>query len=168
MSHDEIRVLNWCAACQKRQLDAGAILADNVRTCIRILREVNPGGRIYVWSDMFDPHHNAHKDYYLVRGDLAGSWEGLDREVIIVPWYFEKREKSLRWFAERGHRQMIAGYYDDKPEQIRAWLDSARKFPGLEGVMDPIWQDNYDDLERFSEAASSWSQANPRAPVTPP
>jgi hypothetical protein len=75
MSHDEIRVLNWCAACQRRNLDAGAILADNVKTCLGILREVNPGGRIYVWSDMFDPHHNAHKDYYLVRGDLTGSWE---------------------------------------------------------------------------------------------
>ena len=78
MSHDEIRVLNWCAACQRRQLDAGALLADNVRACTRILREINPGGRIYVWSDMFDPYHNARDDYYLVRGDLAGSWKGLD------------------------------------------------------------------------------------------
>src|SRR5262249_10240432 len=79
MSHDEIRVLNWCAACQNRHLDAGALLADNVRSCIRILQEVNPGGEIYVWSDMFDPNHNAHKDYYLVRGDLSGSWEGLSK-----------------------------------------------------------------------------------------
>src|SRR5258706_1042143 len=63
MSHDEIRVLNWCAACQNRKLDAGAILADNVKTCIKILREVNPDGTIYVWSDMFDPNHNAHDNY---------------------------------------------------------------------------------------------------------
>src|SRR5947208_12534365 len=54
----------------RSHLDAGALLAENVKTCIQILREVNPGGRIYVWSDMFDPHHNAHKDYYLVHGDL--------------------------------------------------------------------------------------------------
>jgi len=67
MSHDEIRVLNWCAACQARGLDAGALLADNVRACIGILLQVNPGGRIYVWSDMFDPNHNAHADYYLAR-----------------------------------------------------------------------------------------------------
>ena len=95
MSHDEIRVLNWCAACERRQLDAGAILADNARTCLQILREVNPKGRIYVWSDMFDPNHNAHKDYYLVRGDLAGSWEGLDREVIIVTWAFQQARGEL-------------------------------------------------------------------------
>jgi hypothetical protein len=34
MSHDEIRVLNWCDACQRRKLDAGALLADNARTSI--------------------------------------------------------------------------------------------------------------------------------------
>src|SRR5256885_348319 len=78
MSHDEIRVLNWCAACQARNLDAGALLADNVRTCAAILRAVNPGGGIYVWSDMFDPNHNAHGNYYLVRGNLTNSWQGLD------------------------------------------------------------------------------------------
>ena len=100
-------VLNWCDACQRRQLDAGALLADNVKTCIQVLREVNPGGSIYVWSDMFDPRHNAHKDYYLVRGDLTGSWAGLDKDVVIVNWNFDKRNESLKWFAERGHRQLM-------------------------------------------------------------
>jgi hypothetical protein len=151
MSHDEIRVLNWCAACQKRNLDAGAILADNVNTCIRLLREVNPGGTIYVWSDMFDPNHNAHKNYYLVRGDLAGSWEGLDKDVIIVPWYFEKRKQSLQFFANRGHRQVIAGYYDHKPEQVTEWINAADGVPGVLGVMYTTWQHKYDDLERFAE-----------------
>jgi len=150
MSHDEIRVFNWCEACQKRGLDAGALLADNVRTCTRILREVNPGGKIYVWSDMFDPHHNARKNYYLVRGDLTGSWEGLDRDVIIVPWYFEKRAESLKFFAQRGHRQLIAGYYDHRPDQIAEWLNAAKPF-ALEGVMYTTWQRDFKDIERFGE-----------------
>jgi hypothetical protein len=150
MSHDEIRVLNWCEACQRRGLDAGAILADNVRTCIRLLREVNPGGRIYVWSDMFDPNHNAHADYYLVRGNLAGSWEGLDPDVIVVPWYFEKRDASLKWFAGRGHRQVIAGYYDAAPERARAWLAAAKQVNGVEGIIYTTWKHNYGDLERFA------------------
>lgn len=152
MSHDEIRVLNWCEACRKRNLDAGALLADNVRTCANILREVNPGGRIYVWSDMFDPNHNAHRDYYLVRGDLAGSWEGLDESLVIVPWYFEKRAASLKFFADRGHHQLIAGYYDSGPEQIVSWLRTARSFPGIDGVMYTTWRRNYHDIERFAEA----------------
>jgi len=153
MSHDEIRVLNWCQACQRRNLDAGALLADNVKTCIQILREVNPGGRIYVWSDMFDPNHNAHKDYYLVRGDLKGSWEGLDKEVIVVPWYFDKRKESLEFFARRGHRQVIAGYYDAKPDQIREWLDASSPFAGVIGVMYTTWQHRYGDLEAFAQLA---------------
>ncbi len=152
MSHDEIRVLNWCAACQKRNLDAGALLADNARTCVNLLREINPGGRIYVWSDMFDPNHNAHKDYYLVRGDLAGSWEGLDNDVIIVPWYFEKREPSMKFFAGRGHRQVIAGYYDHEPAQIRRWLGAARGINGVDGAMYTTWKRDYKNLEAFADA----------------
>lgn len=151
MSHDEIRVLNWCLACQKRNLDAGAILADNARACVKILREVNPGGTIYVWSDMFDPHHNARKDYYLVRGDLKGSWEGLDKDVVILPWYFEKRVDSLQWFADRGHRQVIAAYYDHRPDQVLQWLEAGKYTRGLTGVMYTTWQSKYSDLERFAQ-----------------
>jgi hypothetical protein len=155
MSHDEIRVLNWCEACQQRHLDAGAVLAANVRSCLEILRQVNPGGRIYVWSDMFDPNHNAQKNYYLVRGDLAGSWEGLDKEVIVLPWYFEKRKESMQWFAGRGNRQVIAGYYDHAPDQIRQWLDAARGIEGVQGVMYTTWEHKYGDMERFAQAARS-------------
>jgi hypothetical protein len=152
MSHDEIRVLNWCEACQKRKLTAGQILAENVRECAKILREVNPGGRIYVWSDMFDPNHNAHDDYYLVRGTLAGSWEGLEKDVIVVPWYFEKRAESLKFFANRGHAQVIAGYYDHNPAQIKEWLKAADGVPNVRGVMYTTWQQKYGDLEKFAEA----------------
>jgi len=151
MSHDEIRVLNWCEACRRRNLDAGALLADNARNCIRLLREVNPGGRIYVWSDMFDPHHNAHANYYLVRGNLSGSWEGLDSEVIVVPWYFEKRDDSLKYFASRGHRQLIAGYYDGEPKDILEWLRSAASVDGVLGVMYTTWRNDFSQLERFAE-----------------
>ena len=99
---------------------------------------------------MFDPNHNAHKDYYLVRGDLSGSWEGLDKEVIIVPWYFEKRKESLKFFADRGHRQVIAGYYDAKPEKVLDWLQSASPYPGVVGVMYTTWQHKFADMETFA------------------
>lgn len=153
MSHDEIRVLNWCDACQARHLTPGQMLAENVRECIKILRATNPGGRIYVWSDMFDPHHNAVKGpYYLVNGSLEGSWEGLEPEVIILPWYFSKRAESLKFFAERGHKQVIAGYYDAKPEKVAEWLTAAKAHPrSVVGVMYTTWQKKYDDLEKFAE-----------------
>ncbi len=157
MSHDEIRVLNWCAACEARHLTPGQILADNVKRCIAMLREINPGGQIYVWSDMFDPHHNAVKGpYYLVNGPLLNSWDGLDKDVIIIPWYFEKRSESLKFFAERGHRQVIAGYYDSDPAKVADWLTAAKTVPGsVLGVMYTTWENNYHDLEKFSQAVDA-------------
>jgi hypothetical protein len=154
MSHDEIRTLNWDAACRKRGLDAGALLADNARTCVKILKEVNPGGRIYVWNDMFDPHHNAHGDYYLVRGNFAGSWEGLDKDVIIVAWYFEKRNETIEFFTGRGHKVLMAGYYDGDPvKNAQGWMEAGRQNPGVLGIMYTTWQNDYAQLEKFAEAA---------------
>ena len=160
MSHDEIRVLNWCGACQQRNLDAGPMLADNVRTCIQILRQVNPGGDIYVWSDMFDPNHNAHNNYYLVRGNLTNSWLGLDSSIIILPWYFDQRAASLKFFSGLGNRQVIAGYYDGPLSQASQWLSTAQQFPGNLGIMYTTWISNYGNLEPFSEVISDFEIHN--------
>jgi len=140
-------------------LTPGAILAENVRACTGILKEVNPGGRIYVWSDMFDPNHNARDGYYMVNGDLAGSWEGLDPGVIIGCWYFEKRAESMAFFAGRGNPVLAAGYYDGAPgigvKRIGEWMAAA---PGgaLRGVMYTTWENRYEDLEGF--AGRAWGR----------
>jgi hypothetical protein len=104
---------------------------------------------------MFDPNHNAKNDYYLARGDFAGSWEGLEKDVTIVAWYFEKRAESLKFFADRGHRQVIAGYYDSGPGNIREWLDAAAPFDGVGAVMYTTWQNNYRDMEAFFKLAGA-------------
>ena len=158
MEHDEIRVLGWDPADQKRSLDAGALLADNLRTCSKILKEVNPQAKIYVWSDMFDPNHNAHGHYYLVKGDLKGSWEGLDPSVVVANWNFGKWEQSLAWFTGRGNRQIIAGYYDDNPEKIVDLLKRAGNNNGIEAVMYTTWENHYGDLEKFAQAVKGFGK----------
>jgi len=70
--------------------------------------------------------------------------------VIIVPWYFEKRRESLKFFADRGHKQIIAGYYDHAPDQIVEWLTAAKGLPGISGAMYTTWESKYDDLEKFA------------------
>ena len=165
MSHDEIRVLNWCGACQARHLDAGPLLADNVRTCASLLRAVNPYGRIYVWSDMFDPNHNAHANYYLVRGDLTGSWLGLDSDIIIAPWDYDTRDASLKFFAGLGNRQVIAGYYDADPSLVTNWLNAASPYTGIAGVMYTTWQNNYSSLAPFEQFIAGYPA--PRLWLTP-
>src|SRR4051794_502193 len=146
MSHDEIRCWNWDDACQSQHETAGQLLADNARACATLLGDAD----VYVWSDMFDPTHNAHGDYYLVNGDFAGSWEGLDPKITIVNWNFGKRDASLKFFAARRHKQIIAGYYDGNVERIRDWLAAAAKVPNVVGVMYTTWQHKYDDLEAFA------------------
>ncbi|MBN1419678.1 MAG: hypothetical protein JXP34_12945 [Planctomycetes bacterium] len=146
MSFDEIRCLGWDASCEAQKLSPGALLARTAKECAGLLE----GATAYVWSDMFDPHHNAKADYYLVRGDLSGSWEGLSKDVVIVNWNFGHRDESLRFFAGRGHRQVIAGYYDGDPEEARKWIASARGVDGIAGIMYTTWRDQYDDLEAFA------------------
>jgi hypothetical protein len=155
LSHDEIRVLNQDEACRRRKLDAGALLAENLRSCLKIVRAVEPGAEIFVWSDMFDPAHNAHDHYYLVRGDLKGSWEGLDRDVAIANWNFDRRDESLAFFAARGERQLLAAYYDGPVAQVKEWLASARRLrdpKAVAAVMYTTWRADYDDLEAFAAA----------------
>jgi hypothetical protein len=160
MGHDEIRVLNWDDSCVKRKLEAGPVLADNVRVCTQILDEVNPGGGIYVWSDMFDPNHNAHTGYYLVRGSLKDSWEGLDPKIVIANWNFEKRAESLAWFAGRGHHQLIAGYYDQPGlDSVREWCKAAKAVSNVDAIMYTTWKNNYDHLEEFAAIVKeSWGR----------
>jgi hypothetical protein len=158
MSHDEIRVANWCQACRDRNLSPGGLLAENVRQCTRILKSVNPRARIVVWSDMFDPYHNAVDKYYLVNGSLKGSWQGLSRDVIIANWNSGKAKGSLAFFASRGHRQIIAGYYDgDDLTNFQQWDSAARDMRGIIGFMYTTWQAKYGLLERYGEALRAGS-----------
>jgi hypothetical protein len=150
LSHDEIRVANWTDDEFRSDRSAGELLADNVRRCVAVVRGINPSARLCFWSDMFDPHHNAVKDFYLVNGDLAGSWEGLPKDAIIVNWNSGKARESLPFFANRGHKQVLAGYYDGRAEAIRTWLDAGRGLLGIDGAMYTTWQQNYNQLEAFA------------------
>jgi hypothetical protein len=156
LSHDEIRVANWSDPDRASGKSAGQQLSDNVRRCVDIIRRINPQSKLCIWSDMFDPHHNAVKDFYLVNGDLAGSWEGLPRDMIIMNWNSGKAAPSLKHFADRGHSQVLAGYYDAPPERIQAWQKSGDGIMGIRGAMYTTWRGNFTDLEKFATAA--WGQ----------
>lgn len=159
LSHDEIRVANWSADDERSGRSAGQLLADNVKRCVEIIRKRNPQAGICIWSDMFDPHHNARDKYYLVRGDLSGSWEGLPPEVTIINWNHGQAKASLPFFGQRRHRQILAGYYDQSPDAIRSWLEHAGPGDHVDGVMYTTWQSNFKDLEAFARAAWGTSAA---------
>jgi hypothetical protein len=149
MHFDEIRCMNQCALCRKRNQQPGVILADLARTCTAMLHEAAPGATLYTWNDMFDPFHNAvKKNYYLVHGDLSGSWEGLEKETVIVDWHYGKRDESMAFFAERGHKLLPAGYYDGG-QDTHKWLETMKKFPSTIGIMYTTWEHKFGELESF-------------------
>ncbi len=157
-SHDEIRMGGWDDAPSPGDGSPGARLAFNVATLHSEARDAAPDAELYIWSDMFDPSHNAEErdePYYLVNGDWSGSWEGLTPDVTVMNWNRGSgtRRASAEFFAGRGHAQMLAGYYDGSPDEWidREWLEDLSGIPEIEGVLYAQWGSGYDQLEAWAE-----------------
>ena len=152
MHQDEIRLAGWCELCSRPGTTTGQVLAQCTKRCTEIIRKLDPNAEIVVWNDMFDPFHNAVDNYWLTRGTMKGSWEGVDKTVSIGNWNQGQRRPSLKFFAGRGHRQIIATYYDrgdNWKNVVNAWLAAAEGIPNVDGIMYTTWSNNYDDLEEF-------------------
>jgi hypothetical protein len=172
MSHDEIRQCGWDGDCTATGKTPAEILADNVALCVQMIRKEDPDKPIAVWSDMFDPTHNAQKTghYYHVKGNgpWFGSWEKLPHDVVVANWNSnpEIRGKSLKHFSQRGHPQILAGYYDAEPiDAIQDWIRDAASCPGFCGVMYTTWEHRYDRLEAFAESVKrEWDHVPKKQP----
>ena len=158
MGHDEIRVGGWDDSCVASGKTPGQLLADNIRKCTQIIKQVDPGKPIVAWNDMFDPFHNAKDtgDFYLVKGKgpWSGSWEGLTSDVIIANWKqggSPNSAESLKFFSDRGEQQLLAGYYDQDPSRIVTWLKIAKDTKGVVGVIYTTWKGDYSQLEKWIE-----------------
>ena len=118
----------------------------------QILRRHIPQAEIYVWSDMLDPNHNAHGNYYLAEGDFTGSWKHVPKDLVMAVWGGEPREKSLRFFAGQGFRTLVACYYDAEDlKDVKGWLRLARETPQVQGLMYTPWERKYSLLPAFGD-----------------
>ena len=150
LSMDEIRAGGSCQACKKRNMTMAQILGECIAEQVRIIRNVNPNAEVLVWSDMLDPNHNAHADYYLVDGDFTESWNYVPKDLVIVCWYYDKRAESLAFFSSLGFRTMAGAYYDgDTLENPNGWLDVLEATPGASGIMYTTWRNKYELLAPF-------------------
>lgn len=156
LSQDEIRCAGTCKACQDRGVSLASILADCITKQYNIIKSVNSDAEIYVWSDMFDPNHNARANYYVCKGDYTGVWDLIPKDLIISCWYYEKREASMKFFQDLGFRTQAAAYYDvDSLDTSKDWLDVCNKTPNCIGIMYTTWQNKYDLLEGFGKLVDS-------------
>ncbi len=150
LNMDEIRMGGTCKACQGRNM--GELLGECITKEAAILRTYIPSAEIYIWSDMLDPNHNAHGNYYLVDGDYTGSWEHVPKNLIMAVWGGEPQEKSLRFFADHGFRTLVACYYDaDDLKDVKGWLDAAQGIRKVRGFMYTPWQKKYSLLADFGD-----------------
>ncbi|WBS04310.1 hypothetical protein OU994_08540 [Pseudoduganella sp. SL102] len=149
MYYDEIRVMNWDPGCKPPPKTAGEYLARMVNGVGARLTGYRRPVEKLVWNDMFDPSMNAIPRYWQVNGDLSKSSVALDRSFVVVNWTGgsimtpaedEGRRASVRRFADPGHKQVIALYYD-KLSSVNNWLGVLGKQlpPGMDGVMYTTW-----------------------------
>jgi hypothetical protein len=163
LGYDEMRQVNSCALCRSKNMTAGQLLAWNVQQTWATVGSTI-AGPAYVWSDMFDPYHNAIPAYqyvYPVEGDLTGSWLGLQPGFIIMNWNLGNLTESLGWFAgtqagePQSFQEIIAGYYDsgDGAGSATSELQSATGIPGVIGMMYTTWEGDYSQMGAFATAA---------------
>jgi hypothetical protein len=148
LNMDEIRMGGTCDLCQGNEL--GTLLGRCITKQTEILRRHLPGAQIYIWSDMLDPNHNAHGNYYLAKGDFAGSWQHIPKDLVMAVWGSEPQEKSLNFFSSQGFKTLAACYYDARDlTEVKAWLDVARHVPEVQGFMYTPWQRKYELVPQF-------------------
>jgi hypothetical protein len=55
-------------------------------------------------------------------------------------------------YADRGHPQVIAGYYDGDLSNFRKWDTASKGGPGVRGFMYTTWAHNFGLLEEYGKA----------------
>lgn len=180
IDHDEIRAMGHDPLAKGQP--PGAILAENLRKCIDLLRSIDADTGIVLYNDMYDPHHNAvaktHTQSFfpMVSGDFTDSWVGLDPTVTILNWQTAEKQmvaddidswkESLKFFRDLKTPQVISGFYDVVPDagnasesvtQRAEAMFSAAKEDGIE--VEPVavcyytTKRNSAFLKEFAEAA---------------
>jgi len=156
LSMDEIRAGGACQACKERGMTMAQILGDCIKKQVNMIHDVNPDAEIFIWSDMLDPNHNAHDNYYLVDGDFTGSWDYVPKNLVIVCWYYNNRNASLKFFSGLGFRTLAGAYYDgDTLDNPRGWLEALDRTPKACGIMYTTWRNKYRLLAPFGDLVTS-------------
>jgi hypothetical protein len=116
--------LNRDESCKHRKMTAAALVGDTTQWLYDQVHAVNPKAQVLVWSDMFDPNHNAVKKYFLVDGSLENTWKYLPKDMEIMCWYFFRRKESLDFFSSHGFKTFASA--DPTPPLSRIPRDGWR------------------------------------------
>jgi Carbohydrate binding domain len=136
----------------------GAAFANHVKTVLDDATAVGGGIPLFMWNDMLDPTMNAVDGFYQTKGDLAGSWVGVDpSKVRIVNWRSDEQLRAqgaagVAHFADLGFEQIVAGFYDeDVADNHAAWTTAIGDQPGVIGSMYTTWEGNFSQIDEFAD-----------------
>jgi len=176
LNYDEIRVGMWEPRDPgDEKLTPGQVLARHFRRAYNLTRRIAPQAKIYTWSDMFTPLHNARPFekkgyYYLVNGNWDGAWEGMPKDVIILNWYAPTRA-SMTFFSDRGHKQILCGYYDKRntaglKQNIHKWQTVAEGVPNVLGYMYTTWGKRYQFMKEYFDLVDTYDKWKATMPAS--
>lgn len=155
LAMDEIRNGGGCLTCRDSGLSMAQILGNCVTQQQALFKAIDPEIEVMIWSDMFDPAHNAVNNYYGVVGDFTGSWKYIPVDMTVVCWYHKIRDQSLAFFSGLGFRTCGAAYYDAADlTGSKEWLTSLKKTPRAQGIMYTTWERKYQLLPAFGDLVS--------------
>jgi hypothetical protein len=141
---------------------AAAAFANHISTVIDDAYAFAGGTPLFMWNDMVDPTLNAKPDFYQVKGDLTGSWAGVDpTKIRIVNWRSGDELRvggpaGVKHFADLGFEQIVAGFYDeDLAANHAAWQTAVAGQAGIVGSMYTTWNNDFTHIDEF--AALWWT-----------
>jgi len=167
MGHSEIHMINWCKACESKNMTPGQEISHSIKQCDDILKKVSPNTITFAWTDMFNPDQNAYeyeRSYYQVNGSLLHSADGLSKDIIVLE--NKSSPQTIAFFEQHGNRQILAADCDrNKVGSIDVWLAITRDTGGsikaarhIVGVCYVTRKNMYKDLEAFAKAAWGWKK----------
>ena len=136
-------------------MTASALVGDTTQWLVDQAHAVNPKAQVLVWSDMFDPNHNAVNKYFLVDGSLENTWKYMPKNMGIVCWYYDRRKESLSFFSGHGFKTIASAGPDSAAlENPRGWLAVMDKTPGATGIMYTTWSNDFKLVAPFGDLVS--------------
>ncbi|HJW87745.1 MAG TPA: hypothetical protein VJ440_14020, partial [Candidatus Brocadiaceae bacterium] len=151
----QVRAGGTCETCKLRGISMAQILGDCVTRQMGVVREINPNAEVFIWSDMLDDNHNARNNYYLVDGDLTGSWNYIPKDLIIVCWYHKLRNESMHHFSSQGFKTLACVNSDKGVGEIKDWLQALKNTPDANGAMYTSFENDYTKLASFGRVVYS-------------
>ncbi len=99
LSTDERRGIGYDARSAASGKTKSELFADFVKYQYQTIRKAAPGARIFMWSDMADPNHNA-AIYGMGRAAATLSKSDLN-DLVMIPWFDGTAEASLKFFRDQ-------------------------------------------------------------------